>query len=194
MGITNIESKALKFDGKRFFITYISSDPNTPATFRFQAEKVKKHEPVYIKQNYAEMGVIVNDEIVNYLFDLGSHTSETLKVEFRLESYGGSADLYVKECPKNDTKCEVSKEDLDQENSFGRIFRKSNVNRDGQYLKIDLIQLHLNCIGKVFDVKNFDSLKYPMSPTCIFAVGIVFIDSETNSGTNYKLLTFNCHI
>ena len=187
--ITSFEAKSYKFKGDKFYLAFKSMDESMPATFKFEVRRIPVHMPILIKENYAESGVVAHSETISYVLDLKSMISETLTVEFRLESYHGSADLYVKECLLEEPVCEITKSEIESPPS-GRIFRSSKALRNGQLNKNDFVVLHFNCIGFDFGNENTLNNKHPISQSCRFAVGVNNVDSTNNYGTFYKLITY----
>lgn len=188
--ITKFEAKAFKFQGDRFYVAFKSLDESFPATFKFEAKRLPSNMPVPLRENFAATGVVAHSEIVNYNIDLASPIAETVSVEFKLESFHGSSDLYVKECLSSDQICQVTRADIDTQSSAGRIFRLSKAERNGVTNKNDFVLLQFNCARRAPSDIGTLSTKYPHSETCRFAIGVDCSESTNSFGTYYKLTAY----
>ena len=112
--ITYQQSRQYKFSHQKFFVSFISlGNEDSVATFKFEVKKIKKNEPKFLKIDYAETGVVGNDEIVQY--SLQFEVDEPEYIDFVLEHTAivGKSILVLKECKDTSKKCRVTPEDLD---------------------------------------------------------------------------------
>lgn len=192
--ITAHEANKFGFSHQKFFVTYKSYTDEIPAAFRFEVKRYNPTDRKYIKENYAEAGVVANEEMINYFLDLGSDIPQTLSAVFKLDSYQGNADLYIKECLPGETECWIKTEDLDSfsgsnsEKNKKRIMRVSKaqvVDQKSNPVKKDLVTLNFNCLK---DGQHKIENHYPISKSCLFVIGVHCRDSTNKFGAYYKLV------
>lgn len=194
--ITSQEAQEFGFSFQKFFITYNSYSNEMPAVFKFEVRRYDPGTKKFIKPNYAEGGVAAKKEIIQYYMDLGSDMPETISTVFKMVSYSGHADLYVKECLVEDLDCKVIEDDIksngaDYENSGTKlIFRSSanNISDEANPNKKDLISLSFNC-RKTAPTHTFEN-HYPTSNTCQFVIGVHCRDAFNKYGAFYKLTSY----
>lgn len=181
---------------KKMFVLFKSVNPLLSTTFLFKLKKVPKNDSIKIEENYSESGVLDAQEIISYKIDLKSKRTESLSIEFRLEVYSGSANLYVKECLKSDINCKFIESDLSSEkkeeshnNSFNlaRIARSTNTSSN---LKSKFLILNFICVGHETEEGFIPRNNIPISRTCEFAIGVKSLETNFNVKTGYKLVAY----
>jgi hypothetical protein len=198
--ITAQEAQEFGFSFQKFFITYRSNAEDKPVVFKFEARRYDPGVRMYIKPNAAEGGVAAKTEIIQYYLNLESSIPESITAMFKMISYSGHADLYVKECLAEDLSCRVTEEDVRSNGSEYQqphnqlIFRSSanNILDSENPNKKDLITLNFNC-GKTDPSHLFEN-HYPVSNSCHFAIGVHCRDSFNKYGAFYKLISYTSGI
>ena len=191
--ITDYEIKKFGFKTGKFFVSYRSLDPSHATTFRFEVRRLPITDRKMIKENYAESGVAAIGEIINYYIDFGHKAADTIAVDFKLESFAGVADLYVKECLPGETDCKVTEADLNKSESSpksGRIFRFSKLEHKGEDKKNDYIMLHFNCVPEGTLESSVNVNDHENSQSCLFAVGVHCQKAGNKYGAFYKLVAY----
>jgi len=192
--ITANEAQKFGFSHQKFYVAYKSYTDEIPAAFRFEVKKYNLNERKYIKENYAEAGVVANREVINYFLDLGSDIPQTLSAVFKLDSYQGESDLYIKECLPEETECWIRDTDLNSfsadnlERNKKRIMRVSTSQLSDPKSstgKKDLLTLNFNCLKE--GQHKFGN-HYPTSKTCLFVIGVHCRSSTNQFGAYYKLV------
>ena len=173
----------------KLYVTFKSKDGSKASAFTFKAKKYEEEKNIDINEDIWESGVLNSDEIVNYKLDLNSTNKELYTLNFKLISYTGYSEIFVKECDIDQRDCTVRKKDINDSYlpanlvlNNGKIFRyqRKNIIQNGK--KVQEMMVNFNCMNG--DKKNNN--KYPISKSCKFAVAVH--NKSNNEKTNYSLI------
>ena len=159
---------------EKLFITFQAKN-NKDTSFMFSANTISNK--LYINEDVLETGLIKENQLVNYFFDLSSSEKTLYTLKFKLISLIGNSDLYIKECKKGEKNCKITKEDIEfsyfpEDIDFfqNRIFRFSRIDISSKdKTTFDEILMNFNCLNSL--TPNQKGI-YPFSETCFFAVGV----------------------
>ena len=111
--ITWEESQVYKFSHKKFFVSFQSiGGDDSVATFKFEVKRLKKNEPKFLKLDYAESGVVANQEIVQYKLDFEVDEPEFINFVLEHTAVVGKSILILKECKDKSTNCKITQDDV----------------------------------------------------------------------------------
>ena len=112
ISITKKEASKYGFSNRKFFVTFAGSGGNQVSTFKFQVRKIRAGAIKYFKMDYAETGVVANDEINQYRLNFSVDDPEFISFELKLSAIVGKSMLVLKECPDDKKNCKISKKDI----------------------------------------------------------------------------------
>ena len=111
--ITFQESETYGFSHQKFFVSFESlGNEDAVATFKFEVKKLRKNEPKFLKLDYAESGVVANEEIVHYRLKFEVDEPEYINFTLEHTAIVGKSMLVLKECKDDDQNCQVTPDDV----------------------------------------------------------------------------------
>jgi hypothetical protein len=164
--ITGYEANKFDFSHEKYFVTYRSLDPSQTATFRFEARRFDSDQRNYIKEDVSESGVVAITETIQYYINFQNFEDsflEVLQTGFRLDTYFGNNDIFIKECLQNELHCKITEDDM--RNSFTDNYKDKYADRIFLFSHFD--NPESNEITRTTHHTNFDRQRLNLNVNCL---------------------------
>ena len=128
--VTYDQSKKFGFSHRKFIVSFAGKGShNLISTFKFEVKKLKRNEPKYISMDYAETGVVANDEVVQYRLRFQVDEPEFISFSLEHKAMVGKSIVLIKECKDDDDNCKITQKDVEVCKKFSLLSEGQTSNK-----------------------------------------------------------------